>query len=759
MAEDMDVTIKTNVKGDARRKIMELGRGMSVAGGSAARMGRMSYLSFAGIAAAAASLVTMIGIGFAVKAVKAFMEFEDSLNRTRAIMGLTRDEFSAVETEVKELGATTRFTARQVAEATQILSVAGITMDEMVTDKAIQNLLFFAQAGGVSMAEATGIGVASVKAFGLEMIQLEYVGDVLTKTFTSSNVTIGDLGETMKLAAPGMHAAGVSIEEVAAAAGTLGNRGIKGTMAGTAMRRAVTQLIKPSDAARKILTQMGATFFTLSPAGMAAQSAIKGVQTQLDAASAETARFDAEMRQLTSAMTGLNVDQMRNDLEIMKIKRRAEREGRAMTEEELSRISRLEGANSDLAISQQELQIQQTLTRVSQQEAEETQKALQETFTGLNEVISSQTTGITSLKDVLDQLGAASITTTQLMEMFGIRGGTAMAALLGGMGDFDMLSEKIANSEGTMRDFALALEDTAVHKAKIFNSRLEAMMIQIGEKLTPVLVTLLEAFTKEGGLFDALVGTEEKAGPLIVLFDELAKLASDKLVPMIIEFIEAIIEHVLPNMGAWIGMIAVLLDLFVAMIPLIQIVVGLMMVIMAVVAPVIQAIAGLVLAVASLLTLDFSGVMDGLEMAAKGIGNLLLSPMNIVAGVQVMGGADAQWTTVDNFGEADGGGTSTSMSGTGGTHRGGVFAEGGIITAPTNALMGEAGPEAVIPLQNGSVPVEMKYNREFSSPKTNLNIVIEQFTAIGTTTEDLADLIVEQLPKKIIEEVGDFLGI
>ena len=754
----MNVDIESNVRGNARRKIMEIGRGMSVAGGSAARMGRLSYLSFAGIGAAAMAAGAMVVGGFALASIKAFMEFEDSLNRTRAIMALSVEDFQQVADEVSHLGATTRFTARQVAEATQILAVAGITMDEMVTDKAIQNLLFFAQAGGVSMAEATGIGVAAVKAFGMEMDQLQLVGDVLTKTFTSSNVTISDLGETLKLAAPGMHAAGISIQEVATAAGVLGNRGVKGTMAGTGLRRAVTQLIKPSDEARKILGEMGATFFTLSPAGNAAQAAIKGVQSQLEAATADVTRMELEMKELTSAMTGLNVDQMRNDLEIMKIKRRAEKEGRSLTDSELQRIERLEGANADLAISQQELQIQSTLLREEQQKGEEVQDGLQSRFSELNEIISSQTEGITSLKDVMDQLSAASVTTAQLMELFGIRGGTAMAALLGGREDFDNLNEKIMNSKGYLEEFARALETTAVHKTKIFNSRLEAMMIQIGEKLTPVLVTLLEAFTKEGGLFDALVGTEEAAGPLLVLFDELAKIGMEELVPMILEMIEAIIEHVLPNMGAWISMLSIFINLFSAMIPLIQIVVGLMTMIMAIVGPVITAIAGLIKSIVSLLTLDFSGALDGLQMAAKGVGNLLLSPLNIMAGLQIMAGEQGKFVTVDNFMDDESGETptSTSMGGQSG-NRGGVFSEGGIASGPDSGYSATLhGTEAVVPLPNNrSIPVEMKGGGTNLSVTVNVN----ELVANGTADESLVQQVAEALSEKVMTQVDRMKGL
>jgi len=258
-----------------------------------------------------------------------------------------------------------------------------------------------------------------------------------------------------------------------------------------------------------------------------------------------------------------------------------------------------------------------------------------------------------------------------------------------------------------------------------------------------------------------MIGTEDAAGPIIVLFDELAKIGQDQLVPMIIQLVEVLISDIIPNMGMWLNMVSALIQLFIALIPVINLVVGLMLSIMAIVTPVITAIAGLVAAVVSLLTLDFGGVMDGLQLAAEGIGNLLLSPINVMAGLNVAVGREGNFVDVNNFpGITDSShGTSRPMSGDGGSHRGGVFEHGGIIGAPTLALMGEAGPEAVIPLKGGSIPVEFTKAVRGDGAQQVLNITIESFTAIGTTTDELADLIIEELPKKIFEEMHEFFTI
>lgn len=80
---------------------------------------------------------------------------------------------------------------------------------------------------------------------------------MLAATFTSSNTTLQMLGDTLKYAAPVASSAGAGIEEVAAMAGLLGNVGIQGSMAGTALRAAFLRLSAPPKAAADALAALG----------------------------------------------------------------------------------------------------------------------------------------------------------------------------------------------------------------------------------------------------------------------------------------------------------------------------------------------------------------------------------------------------------------------------------------------------------------------------------------------------------------------
>lgn len=746
----MNVDLKLNAKGNARRKVEEVARGMSVAGGSAARLGRIGYLGFAGIAAAAASAGALIAGAFAFQSIKVFVEFEDSLVRTQAIMrDLSDNEAEKLRSTIEELGRTTRFTAREVADATQTLAVAGISFDEMVGDKAIEKVLQFAQAGGVTMAEAASIGIAGVKGFRLEMDQLERVGDVLTTTFTNSNTTITDLGETLKLAAPTMASAGVSLEETAAAAGTLGNAGIKGTMAGTGLRRAITQLLKPSDTARKLMVDLGLSIFTLSPAGATAQSALGAVSRQLDSARERTSSLETEMKALTDAMAGLSIEQMKNNLTIMSLKRRAEREGRALTDAEIGQIERLEGANQDLDISMQGMAIKQAQNRRESSEANDTEKELASTLSELNDTITMQATGITSLTDVMTQLGTAGATTAQIMELFGIRGGTAVQTLLGDMDGFVELQEKIKGSEGAMSDFALQIEDATAHDIKLFKSALEGLMIAVGERLAPVISKLTDEFVKPGGLFDVMLGTEEEAGPVVKMFEALADTADELLIPAIVGLVEVFVNDIIPAMPVMLTGFKLFLEIFIALLPIIRFVTGAMLALMTVISPMLQIVFALVEGLLGLLTLDTDTLGSALKSLGAGIGNLAFSPLNFIkASGFALGATDDASMAVDFNREGAMDDPDAAF---------GAFAEGGVVKSALIGMVGEAGPEIVMPLSKASEVLEPAMAKEFDkragdANDNSVNITIQSLHVVDTfqgqmVARDLAATLKQEISK------------
>lgn len=672
----------------------------------------------AGAATAAAAMGPLIAITAAVGAVfmafkfmsdsiKMFIEFEDTMIRTKAVMGASEAQFQELQGEVKELGRTTRFTAQQVADAAQVLAIAGVSVDEMVSDKALENLLKLAQAGGVDIAEAAGIAVAAIKGFQMEMKDLERVNDVLTATFTSTNTEIGTIGESFKMIAPTAAAAGLEIEEMAAAVGILGNAGLKGSIAGTGLRAAINQLLKPSSDARMVMEQLGLDVFELNPAGQAAKTGLASVVKELGATKNTAQSVNAEIKSLTSSMGKMSLDQQRNQLQIMKIRRKAEKEGRDLTKEETDQISRLEGANADLEISLKEQGIKKQELTVQSKALAESEKALTTEFNTLSKTMEMGTTGLTSFEDVVKQLQESGATTTQILTLFGIRGANAMNALVASTEEFSTLKSNLEGAAGTTDAFIETIETSTQQGVKEMESAFQGLMLEVGEALIPIL---------------------------------------QELIPVVIE----------------------ILEVFMKLMPVFKFGVALIM-------PFVRALGAIGDMINAILEGDFLGFLSALFDFAGNLTialNPLLRVLNAIGEALGIFGEDGLWGSVKS-------GVSSAVDWVGGLIG---LAEGGIVTKPTLAMVGEGdGPEAVIPIKKMDAMFGPQMTKAFlsaigpgfdggintsasgagsgsgtraSTSGPSVNLTIQNLSVGGGgNAESVRRMIVDELPKALMNEV------
>ncbi|MDE7065590.1 MAG: phage tail tape measure protein, partial [Desulfovibrionaceae bacterium] len=199
-----------------------------------------------------------VGTGMAAAAPAALsIGFEDAMARVGAVSKATDAQMVALTAKAREMGRDTRYSASQAAEGMGYLAMAGFNAQQQID--AIGGVLNVAAAAGADLGRASDIVSNGLTGFGLAADQAGRVGDVLTETFTSSNTTLESLGETLKYVAPVAKAAGANIEFVAAVAGVMGDAGIQGSMAGTAMRSMFTRLVAPARDAQKHMSKMGIT--------------------------------------------------------------------------------------------------------------------------------------------------------------------------------------------------------------------------------------------------------------------------------------------------------------------------------------------------------------------------------------------------------------------------------------------------------------------------------------------------------------------
>ena len=177
-----------------------------------------------------------------VMAAKSFAGFDDSMRLVQAVTQATEDDFRALIVTAQRLGRETSFTAQQVADAMVALGRMGFAPAEI--QAAIADVLNLARATGTDLAEASDIAANSLRIFGLEAERMRDVSDILTVTANSSAQTLTDLFEALKMGGPQAAAAGEDIRETCAALAVLANLGIKGSLAGTALRKSYSQFAK-----------------------------------------------------------------------------------------------------------------------------------------------------------------------------------------------------------------------------------------------------------------------------------------------------------------------------------------------------------------------------------------------------------------------------------------------------------------------------------------------------------------------------------
>ncbi|GGD07666.1 phage tail tape measure protein [Pontibacillus salipaludis] len=217
----------------------------------------------AGAAVTGASAAMTAGLGMAVNTAA---NFEQSISKVGALSGATGKELDQLSAIAQEMGSKTSYSAVEASEGLQALSMAGFSVEDQIN--ALPGVLNAAAAGGTDLGETADIASNILSGFGIEASKTGHVADVLTKTFTTSNTTMGSLSETMKYLAPVAKASGQSLEEMSAATGLLGSAGIAGSQAGTSLAMSLTRLASPSKEAATLMKDLGFNAFDTATGAM-----------------------------------------------------------------------------------------------------------------------------------------------------------------------------------------------------------------------------------------------------------------------------------------------------------------------------------------------------------------------------------------------------------------------------------------------------------------------------------------------------------
>ena len=204
--------------------------------------------------------------GLGTAAVTTAASFESSMSQVQATMGITKDSMSTVNGEsvntmnalsnlAKEMGSKTAFSASECAEALNYLALAGYNTQEM-TDT-LPTVLNLAAAGGLDLASASDMVTDAMSALGLGVSDAETMVDQMSKTASTTNTSVAQLGEGILTIGATAKSVKGGTAELNTALGILANNGIKGAEGGTHLRNIILSLQNPTDKAADAMKTLG----------------------------------------------------------------------------------------------------------------------------------------------------------------------------------------------------------------------------------------------------------------------------------------------------------------------------------------------------------------------------------------------------------------------------------------------------------------------------------------------------------------------
>ena len=210
-------------------KMNEIGTGLQTAGEKMTKVGT-----------GMTKFVTAPVVGLGVAAIKTAADFDSSMSKVAAVSGATGEDFDALRSKAREMGAKTKFSASEAADAMNYMAMAGWKTGDMLSG--IEGIMNLAAASGEDLATTSDIVTDALTAFGLSASDSSHFADILAAASSNANTNVSMMGETFKYVAPIAGAMGYSAEDTAEAIGLMANAGIKSSQAGTTLRKIMTEL-------------------------------------------------------------------------------------------------------------------------------------------------------------------------------------------------------------------------------------------------------------------------------------------------------------------------------------------------------------------------------------------------------------------------------------------------------------------------------------------------------------------------------------
>ena len=210
--------------------------------------------------------VTLPLVGLGTLSVKTAATFESAMSQVQATMGLTADStadlngqtvntMDSLSSLAKQMGAETKFSATEAAEAINNMAMAGYDVNEIYG--ALPEVLNLASAGALDLDYATQLAANGLNVMGYGTDRLSELSNKLAVTASSAYGSVSDFGEGLLVAGGAAKSANLNFTDIFTALGILGDAGISAAEGGTKLRNVILSLYAPTDVAAEELNTLG----------------------------------------------------------------------------------------------------------------------------------------------------------------------------------------------------------------------------------------------------------------------------------------------------------------------------------------------------------------------------------------------------------------------------------------------------------------------------------------------------------------------
>lgn len=421
--------------------------------------------TFTSIGTTLTTKVTAPIVSLGTKAVKTAADFETGMKTVQALSGATGKDLEKLEEAARYWGKTTVYSATESAEALQYMALAGWDTEQM-TD-ALGAVLYLAGGSMLDLGQTSDIVTDNITAFGLEAKDAAHFADVMAQTMSSSNTTTYLMGESFKYVAPLAGALGFSLEDTSLAIGLMANQGIKGSQAGTALRGALVNLVKPTDDMQQVMTQLGIEITN-------SDGSMKSLREIMD-----------NLRSSMATLTETEKEQVLQQLSMQDSSELAAQAMEGLTEEEIRQQTAVYAGMeviSDWNDEQKKAAIAADYTK------EELKNLTDEEI----EMAAAAKIGAQEMEGLseAEQANAAST-------LFGKYALSGMLAILNtSEEEYNDLADAINNADGRAQELYETQQDSLNGSIADLNSSWEELLITIGQELLPIINEFVQWLTK-----------------------------------------------------------------------------------------------------------------------------------------------------------------------------------------------------------------------------------------------------------------------